>query len=1080
MAMNIDLNAIEKAWEAKDPCLVLLIVSLSEQLDSPDPSEAVRDNCPTFEQFLATIFSADFQEKSAEEQKHYRLEQLRLLESEQAELPLSDKLQLHKIILLLWSDQSAFARDCLLQLIQTINLCYGPWRALKQIYKAAELSQDYQILGALSARFDSAIASKQFEISAATLAYMNRRSWRSLRKIALTMPSLYPEICSQFLATYSNNTAWENTWVANHIFYHQGKSYGRGSFRFNRCPKNLYKHRAFSKCWKASPEPLLNLLSMANSNKVSAFAITSLQTDFKIELRDIDSDWIKRLLFVADSNIDDFVLWLLNNAPQFEQQNFLNLGIHQSIIKLLSSDSSDARTYACKYARTYARDMSVTQLLTFANSQYKQVRDFALEQLKSFDPRKDVGLDAWTQLLKTEYGSELAKSVLIKHFGKDDLSAQWFKDCFASAQDSAVEFATERLAKVHSYKNLGLSYFLDIIQQSDPDNYTGEEIIEYAMQVIAKQFVIKDIDTDICQQLLLNPSAQGIFCSWIDNGDYPFKQLDIEFWKTLAYEADWDKSTWVKQLKTEQKWAQQLNYDHELCERVLEWLADVRLVSTSALGFDWLMQLVRSEHALYFKFAVAMMNKAYLPADFAQTEPSTAEVTADKAKDQEAVVVDLQGESFLFTGKLSTMTRKEAQQKVSHHGGSNSSAVNGKLNYLVIGDEGSPLYDNGRKGSKQVKAEKLAEGGAELKIISETAFLKRIAGEVQEHSEDQTLAGCETLWNMATAKEFADKPEAAFALTYLRLHHPDICLRETDRPVDPGSELPDEFVTIERFLSLLNSTQFKLRQFALEFFKLELSRWTPSIEQLIEMADNSNSDVASLLENALLDKDSKEFDRCRIDNSILTIATVYRFCESKSGQTRDLGMKLIAANPNLQQVDALYNLSESPCRRIRSFVIRLLWSLYRTRLVTRPWSPKVIPTTSLGAKNRSDAEQAADNKGPGLSPKEGVFPAEPDSLLALLNKLLFEIPPGRLAKEKGAASVKRITPLSAVKAKVALIETLRDLALEELGFAEQILPLLNTFSLSTGATEKGACLVAITQICERFSLPMQAGFKECI
>ena len=38
----------------------------------------------------------------------------------------------------------------------------------------------------------------------------------------------------------------------------------------------------------------------------------------------------------------------------------------------------------------------------------------------------------------------------------------------------------------------------------------------------------------------------------------------------------------------------------------------------------------------------------------------------------------------------------------------------GELDYLVIGDEGSPLYGAGRKGDKQLKAEKLIEEGATI------------------------------------------------------------------------------------------------------------------------------------------------------------------------------------------------------------------------------------------------------------------------------------------------------------------------------------------------------------------------------
>lgn len=82
------------------------------------------------------------------------------------------------------------------------------------------------------------------------------------------------------------------------------------------------------------------------------------------------------------------------------------------------------------------------------------------------------------------------------------------------------------------------------------------------------------------------------------------------------------------------------------------------------------------------------------------------------------------GKKFCFTGKLASMTRGEAKSRVKDLGGKAASSVTKDLDFLVIGDEGSPLYGEGKKGSKMVAAEKLQASGAELQIISETDFLK--------------------------------------------------------------------------------------------------------------------------------------------------------------------------------------------------------------------------------------------------------------------------------------------------------------------------------------------------------------------
>jgi DNA ligase (NAD+) len=81
------------------------------------------------------------------------------------------------------------------------------------------------------------------------------------------------------------------------------------------------------------------------------------------------------------------------------------------------------------------------------------------------------------------------------------------------------------------------------------------------------------------------------------------------------------------------------------------------------------------------------------------------------------------GKTFLFTGKLASMERSEAEKKVTDEGGEIASGVTKDLDYLVIGSEG---YKNREKGNKWIKAEQLMEKGAKIQIISEEEFLKKV------------------------------------------------------------------------------------------------------------------------------------------------------------------------------------------------------------------------------------------------------------------------------------------------------------------------------------------------------------------
>jgi len=79
----------------------------------------------------------------------------------------------------------------------------------------------------------------------------------------------------------------------------------------------------------------------------------------------------------------------------------------------------------------------------------------------------------------------------------------------------------------------------------------------------------------------------------------------------------------------------------------------------------------------------------------------------------------LSEKSFLFTGTLISMNRKDAQKMVEREGGESAQSVTKDLDYLVIGDGGGA-------GSKLEKAKKLQEKGGKVQVISEREFLKMV------------------------------------------------------------------------------------------------------------------------------------------------------------------------------------------------------------------------------------------------------------------------------------------------------------------------------------------------------------------
>lgn len=1071
MAAQVTLQHLRDAQQARDPEFVTLLSRLLTQDEPTAPPH--REGVYTFADFLNDQRSVAFRQKSLDERAQFRIEKLTALESPDAELPLPDRLKSHTVLLDLWNADDLFSRQCLLQVIAQVPLVYGPFKALKQIFKEAEARDDTEVFGALAARFDMAFADRSHQVSQRTLGYLVRRGWRYLRRVGESFPATYVDVANDFLIHYTGYR-FQSTWIFNHIFFHEMKIHSRTKFKFDwrrRQPRSWRKYRAFDELWKRSPRPLFTLLERAPSDGVIAYATDALKSDFRAALRDVEPEWVARLINAQNDAIDEFVIWILDNVPRFEQSKFREIGLHAAVLQLFNSPCSDARKYAADYARTHARDLTVAHLIRLANNDNRDVRKLAVDLLQSRDPRKEIGLDAWGELLRTENGAEIAEEALRKHFGANELTPEWFVPLIVSASHNACEFAKRRLLALHSRKQLGWSYFADAVEQLDGSEWTHSDSAAFCCEQLEK-LDVTTIPPDRLRRLFLHPCADDHVKQWVDEGKLKASALGADFLKVVGYEPAYESDPLIADLK-KTPWGQhRLAFNAAKAELVLGWLKDVRQFLPDDLGFEWLLELVGRSEPMYHDFAVETMIKIFLPADFAavdssedSTADSSAETTAETADDAAGEInIDLAGASFVFTGKLATMSRSEAQGKVTAAGGANSNSVTKKLEYLVIGDEGSPLYGQGRKGSKQTKAEKLNEDGASIRIISETAFLQMLAGEQREFSEDAILAGCERLWSMMCDADKPDAPRARFARSYIRRHHPDICLAETDRPVDPGAEIPPEFLTFDRVLPLFSDHRRPLRELALEFAKWDFASWAPPIDGMVAMCESPDAEVREFVSKAMTADDSPEHRRYRVDPDVLTADAVYSFCESRNRETRRLGMKLIDTHARLKVPDELFRLTESPDASVRAFVIRAFWSLYRDRGTTSDWRPAAPPESAIKKKKRQTPIDELIGTGAPDRPDE--LPAGFDQLQSLLRRILFEVPPGRPPRGDGSATdeMLRVRPLPARLAKLNLIETLRDLAIEDDTFADHILPLLREFQQSRGKSEHAACLVAVTRI----------------
>ena len=80
--------------------------------------------------------------------------------------------------------------------------------------------------------------------------------------------------------------------------------------------------------------------------------------------------------------------------------------------------------------------------------------------------------------------------------------------------------------------------------------------------------------------------------------------------------------------------------------------------------------------------------------------------------------------NIVFTGTLSSMVRRDAQQIIANIGGINQPGVTLQTDFLIVGQQDYRVVGEDGMSSKQEKAMKLKEKGSLIEIISEKEFIE--------------------------------------------------------------------------------------------------------------------------------------------------------------------------------------------------------------------------------------------------------------------------------------------------------------------------------------------------------------------
>ena len=90
------------------------------------------------------------------------------------------------------------------------------------------------------------------------------------------------------------------------------------------------------------------------------------------------------------------------------------------------------------------------------------------------------------------------------------------------------------------------------------------------------------------------------------------------------------------------------------------------------------------------------------------------------------------GEKFVFTGKLDTLSRKQAQALVTALGGKPQVAVTKDTTILVVGKSNINLFQEDPRSLKMQKVEALQQEGLLISVLSEKAFLEPVSAHLNQ------------------------------------------------------------------------------------------------------------------------------------------------------------------------------------------------------------------------------------------------------------------------------------------------------------------------------------------------------------
>lgn len=955
-----------------------------------------------------------------------------------------DRLKLNPVLIDLYEKNTLFSRTLILDLARSIPLVYGVWHAMKEIFRKSIEQGDWEVFGALAARFEneshnslptranantyqcnperyedshSFYSSAVREVPPKSIQWLTRRAWSVMRDIGTFEPEQYTFVAIEVLRSLEQ--FWGRPgWLVSHILQKEDLEIcsNRTTFRYNAeselswyntsAYKTQTESRAFLALWKQELAPVLRLFETARSETIQEYAIRILNLDFQDRLSEIPLDFISRMIAgETEVGINLAYEWLSGKSG-ISQAEFVSKGAHIPTLALLKiaheQGMSKATTFASEYIINHAPELheyiSTADMLWMLSQDHESTVFQTGAHLCSVSQYQSrLKLNDWTDIFRSLNGIRNKEGTILTFFNitkqkiteyiiaAEDYS--WFYD--AVVEKGLSDFATELITDGKLPKKDLIEFIRDYM--SNPA--LAKDMLDTDVPTIAHEqsdhsySYLNHFNQHELRSVFLSPMQEELISELSEESlDKLFSNMGMDFLKEIILPKVWRDQDWTNLLGTH---GEVLRNEFDL-GNINEPIGIIHRVSwnNDKYGLD---QTSHNKIIRYLKEKVSIQE---IGIDWV-IEKSKTELSSD----------------FDFIRSIAIKS----------------------LPINAWGEDGTKaLIDNYKKTNTDSKYGRFLRKMIELRCERHRYYSDM-------DSIDKELELGHVSWDVVSSL-FGSRKLAVRSLGI--------------------------------FFTKYYTEQYTIEA-SLGFAKLEplfLSQYSDVSKFFIDAIDNADKEYGYFNFYA---KDG--------DKDIFTTQELLPYLSHPDFVVRDLGVRIIKKHSTFANLNDLFALSNSTDRRVRELIVSQLWEQHRNRGITLHWKPfaqsrvpqsptirrpvKVRTTLRSGLNHVSEQHTKEWVIGPGVEESEHQDESTISfaHLKDFMSYVLFRLPPTMPLISQSRRFTKAT---NAWQNKKSLIEAISHVAQqnENREFADMVLPIFVQLLESDSKTEREALLVAVTKI----------------